>query len=140
MRVLIVDDVTANRRLPEVVLRRAGHEVCSVDCGEAAIEAMDGAHFDVVLLDLTMPGLTGLDVCRHWREVQSRQDVRIVAYTAYVSEGEWDSILSVGFDHLVTKPASPADILRAVRHSGEDAASEAWCAPSGDAFPDQAAR
>jgi len=139
MHVLIVDDVAANRRLPEVVLRRAGIAVSSVDSGAAALDAIAQGDFTVVLLDLNMPEMSGIDVCQALRRQYSPEQLRLVAYTAFVTEDDRSHLMSLGFDDLLVKPVTPTAILHAVgtRASGESLSTLAT-AP-GEPLPDETA-
>ncbi|QID18212.1 response regulator [Nitrogeniibacter mangrovi] len=139
MHVLIVDDVTANRRLPAVVLRRAGFEVSCAASGEAALGVLSHLRIDVVLLDLIMPGMGGIRLCRHLRASPEHRDVRIIAYTGPVDTAERDALLALGFDGLLIRPVAPAEVLRAVGHLA-DPPSTAGLAPARDPLPDQTAR
>lgn len=114
MRILIVDDDFANRKLPAVVLGRVGHTVEEVTTGADALARTAETAFDVVLLDLTMPDMSGYEVCRQLRSRDGGEALRIVAYTAYGVDALRDQVLTAGFDALLLKPVTPAEILAAV--------------------------
>lgn len=140
MHVLIVDDVAANRRLPEVVLRRAGIPVSSVDSGAAALAAIAQEDFKVVLLDLNMPEMSGIDVCQALRRQYSSSELKLVAYTAFVTEEDRVHLLSMGFDDLLVKPVTPRAILAAVGPVAHDDSLSVMAVASGEPLPDQATR
>ncbi|TVT78140.1 MAG: response regulator [Denitromonas halophila] len=114
MRILIVDDDYVNRKLPAVVLGRVGHEVVEAATGVEALTSAASDAFDVVLLDLTMPDMSGYEVCRQLRAADGGGRLRVVAYTAYGVDGLRDQVLASGFDALLLKPVTPAEILEAL--------------------------
>ncbi len=120
MRILIVDDDFVNRKLPAVVLGRVGHGVVEAATGAEALACVAKEAFDVVLLDLTMPDMSGYEVCRQLRAGEGGERLRIVAYTAYGVDGLRDQVLASGFDALLLKPVTPAEILEGLvpRSSG----------------------
>jgi DNA-binding response OmpR family regulator len=111
-RVLVVYDEAAIREAVGYALEREGFEVVEVGDGEAALDAARGDEFDVVVLDLMLPGVSGLDVCRRLR---SQSAVPIVMLTA--KEAEVDRVvgLELGADDYVTKPFSLAELVSRVR-------------------------
>jgi CheY-like chemotaxis protein len=112
-RVLIVDDHPISRRLPAGVLRQHGWEVDIAADGETALDKLAVAHFDAVLLDLSMPGLSGFEVCRRIREDSTLKHLRIVAYTAL--ETLEQLLQTAGFDSLLRKPISPGKLITALQ-------------------------
>ncbi len=104
MKILIVDDQPINRMLPMTILRKVGIEVFEAEDGEQAIAAIAEAALDLVLLDISMPGMSGLDVCRRLRQSPDTAGLRIVAYTAHAFPAEREEILAAGFDDLLVKP------------------------------------
>jgi len=139
MHVLIVDDVAANRRLPEVVLRRAGIPVSSVDSGPAALAAIERGDVTVVLLDLNMPEMNGIDVCVALRRRYAPEQLRLIAYTALVTEEDRDHLLSLGFDGLLIKPVAPKAILAAVGPVAQAGLPCALATAPGHPLPDESA-
>ena len=111
-RVLVVDDEAAIREAVGYALEREGFEVVEVGDGEAALDAARSDEFDVVVLDLMLPGVSGLDVCRRLR---AQSAVPIVMLTA--KEAEVDRVvgLELGADDYVTKPFSLAELVSRVR-------------------------
>ena len=115
MKVLIVDDHQVNRLLPRAILGKLGVEVVEADCGEAALDCLDKeGGVDHVLLDVSMPGMTGLEVCRRLREAPATRDLHIVAYTAHAFASEKDQIMAAGFNDLLIKPISRDTLLQAL--------------------------
>ena len=105
--VLVVDDDQTVREVVVSYLRAGGHEVTAVGNGEAAVSAMQRHRADLVVLDLMLPGVGGLEVCRRLRE---STDVPIIMLTALGSESDRLVGLRLGADDYVTKPFSPREL------------------------------
>jgi len=109
--VLIVDDNAVNRRVAQGLFQKLGWQVETRDSGEQALLHLVEHHYDLVLLDISMPGMNGLEVCRHIRADPRLMDLRVIAYTAHVLLEEQQRFLAGGFDDVLLKPTS----LQAVR-------------------------
>lgn len=112
MKILVVDDNDANRLLAVMMLEDHGHEIAEAVDGLEALEAVARETFDLILLDISMPRMSGDDVCRKLKAdgVASR----IVAFTAHVLADEIAHIMAAGFDALLTKPFSEEELLAAI--------------------------
>jgi CheY-like chemotaxis protein len=115
MKVLVVDDHDINRKLPMAILGRLGVAVDEAASGPEALEKMaaDGA-IGHVLLDVSMPGMSGLEVCAALRARADGRALRIVAYTAHAFPGEKQKIMAAGFDELLIKPINREALLKAL--------------------------
>jgi two-component system, OmpR family, response regulator RegX3 len=111
-RVLVVDDEPGIVDLVSYGLRREGYEVESADDGEAALVRARADGFDLIVLDVLLPGMSGLDVCRVLR---AESDVPILMLTARDAEVDTVVGLEVGADDYVTKPFSLAELVSRVR-------------------------
>jgi two-component system, OmpR family, alkaline phosphatase synthesis response regulator PhoP len=112
-RILIVEDEQAIAEAVSYALQDAGFDVdCAAD-GETAVEAARARPYDLMILDLLLPGRSGLDVCRTMRD--ERQDLPIVMLTARDTEGDRVTGLDGGADDYVTKPFSVAELVSRVR-------------------------
>jgi len=107
--ILIVEDDTDIQQLVSYNLIRAGYNVTCADSGEEAFELMQREPFDCILLDLMLPGVSGLEVCRHVRnkEEEKEQAVPIIMLTAKGEEEDIVAGLESGADDYITKPFSP---------------------------------
>jgi PAS domain S-box-containing protein len=115
LRILVVDDVEMNRDVAAAFLRFGGHLVVSVDNGAAAIDAVAGDDFDVVLMDVRMPGIDGLEATRRIRALPApRGTVPVVAMTAQVFAEQIAKCRSAGMDAHVSKPIDRAGLLATV--------------------------
>lgn len=111
-RILVVEDETSLRSTIAYSLRRDGHEVVVAADGEEAIEVWGAAPTDLVLLDLMLPKIDGIEVCRRLRQSSS---VPIVMLTARSDEIDRVVGLEVGADDYVTKPFSMRELLARVK-------------------------
>jgi two-component system response regulator RegX3 len=112
MKILVVEDEPVLREGLVELLTREGHRVESVADGETALGAGADPAFDLVLLDLMLPGLPGLDVCRRLREV--RPALPILVLTARGAEDDKVAGLAAGADDYVTKPFGTRELLARV--------------------------
>ncbi len=111
-RVLIADDDPGILDVVSFALENEGYETVSVDSGEKALEAADSDAFDVVVLDVMMPGTSGLEVCR-----RLRADSRVPILMLTAKDAELDRVLglALGADDYVTKPFSVPELVSRVR-------------------------
>jgi DNA-binding response OmpR family regulator len=122
-RILVVDDDHTVREVVVSYLRAAGHQVAEAADGESALQSMRDQPADLVVLDLMLPGIDGLEVCRRLRETS---DVPVIMLTAL--GGETDRVVGLerGADDYVTKPFSPRELVLRVdgvlRRTGEKSA------------------
>ena len=112
LRVLVVDDVDANRRLAQVMLRRFGHLCEAAASGLEALEMVVAGRYDVVLMDIQMPGVDGIEAVRRIRERLGAALPRIIAVTANDSPEDRARCRAAGMDVYLTKPIH-LDALRA---------------------------
>jgi len=110
-RILLVDDEPSIVRTMSYALKRAGFDVAVAMDGELAIEAARAPDIDLVLLDLMLPRLDGIEVCRRLRRESS---VPVIMLTARDSEREILEGLNVGADDYLTKPCSAAELVARV--------------------------
>jgi DNA-binding response OmpR family regulator len=120
-RVMVVDDDVTVREVVVTYLRAAGYDVGEAADGEAALEHLRAERADLVVLDLMLPGMDGLEVCRRIRS--KGDDVPVIMLTALGSESDRVIGLERGADDYVTKPFSPRELTLRVgsvlRRAGE---------------------
>ena len=116
LAILLVEDHAINRRLAQIVLEREGHKVVCAENGRAALEALRRGHFDLVLMDLQMPHMDGIETTRAIREREkiTGEHVPIIALTARAMAGDRERCLAAGMDGYLTKPLHPASLLKAI--------------------------
>jgi len=111
-RILVIEDEPMVAEVVERYLRRDGHEVMRVSDGIRAIEAFDAVAPDLVVLDLMLPGIDGMDVCRR---IRAKSQVPIIMLTARGDEVDKLVGLEIGADDYVTKPFSPRELAARVK-------------------------
>lgn len=111
-RVLVVDDEPQIRRVLRSALATAGYEVEDVRTGEEALEAVREQRFDLILLDMNMPGMGGMETCRQIRE---GCEAAIIMLTVRDAEEDKVAALNAGADDYVTKPFSMPELLARIR-------------------------
>jgi DNA-binding response OmpR family regulator len=114
-RVLVVDDEPIVREVLSRYLAREGFDVESAEDGERALSAAERARPDVVLLDLMLPRVDGLEVFRRMREVMPEPFPAVIMLTAKGEETDRIVGLELGADDYVTKPFSPREVVARVR-------------------------
>ncbi len=103
-RVLLVDDNQINLKLASELIRLWGHEVTEAEHGEAALRHYRDGDYDLVILDIQMPDIDGVELLRMMREAKPGARTPAVALTANTLDGEADRLLDLGFDHYLGKP------------------------------------
>lgn len=111
---LIVDDVASGRLLAEKYLQRLGWQTVSVASGEQALTIIGEHPFCLILLDISMPGLSGEQTCAGLRALPQGRALRIVAYTAHAFPEERERFLAGGFDEVLVKPVERAALAAVV--------------------------
>ncbi|HXC57551.1 MAG TPA: response regulator [Rhizomicrobium sp.] len=113
IKILLAEDNPINLLLTRELLRRRGHTVVEVTSGEAAVQAMERDSFDIVLTDIHMPGMDGIEATRAIRAnetVSGRRRTPIVALTADALETGKRACKDAGMDGFLTKPVDPAQL------------------------------
>lgn len=103
---LVVDDHPTNRLLAMALLKKLGWTVQEAETGEAALALASQQAFRLVLLDISMPGLSGEDTCTQLRQTPGNQEIHILAYTAHAFAEDRARFLAGGFDDILVKPIS----------------------------------
>jgi DNA-binding response OmpR family regulator len=111
-RILLVDDEQSIQTLLSYPLRKDGYHVTGAHDGSEALERFDEARFDLVILDLMLPKLDGVEVCR---QLRSRSQVPIIMLTAKGSEMDKVAGLEIGADDYITKPFSMREFRSRVK-------------------------
>jgi DNA-binding response OmpR family regulator len=113
--VLVADDDADIRDLVAFKLEQSGLDVITVEDGQQAVEQARRHHPTLAVLDVSMPGLSGIDVCRMLRADAATADMLIIMLTARVQEQDVEGGFSAGADDYVTKPFSPRELAARVR-------------------------
>jgi chemosensory pili system protein ChpA (sensor histidine kinase/response regulator) len=110
-RVFIIDDDPVVCRLARHILKRAGHETLTFGDGLEALKTLEQSRPDVVITDLVMPGMTGLELLRRIRADARWQTLPVVVLTARSGMDEQRRAAQAGASHFLTKPFSSAQLL-----------------------------
>jgi two-component system, sensor histidine kinase and response regulator len=112
LHVLLAEDHPVNQKVAVRMLERMGHSVVVVSDGLEAVEALEVEDFDVVLMDLQMPRLDGLEALEAIREREAGQGrhTRVIALTAHAMQGDRDRCLAAGFDDYLAKPVRQSEL------------------------------
>ena len=115
MRILVADDNRVNRMVVQKILEREGHAVTLVADGEAALDALEAEAFDLVLMDLNMPGTDGITATKlHRFNALGRRHVPILGLTADATPEAAERCREAGMEGCLVKPIEPAHLAAAV--------------------------
>jgi len=125
LRFLVVEDNATNRTIAVKLLESLGATAQTASDGAAGVEAASAGDFDLILMDIQMPGMDGLEACRRIRAQGGPcAAAPIIALTANVLAHQRDTYLAAGMDGVVGKPISPAALLAEISRLAGDPSSE----------------
>jgi CheY-like chemotaxis protein/HPt (histidine-containing phosphotransfer) domain-containing protein len=138
--ILLVEDNAINRRLAQHVLEKAGHAVVVADGGASALAALERSRFDLVLMDVQMPGMDGIETTLRIREREKVAGGRvpIVALTAHAMPGDRARCVAAGMDGHLVKPIQPATLVEAIKRLYADSGVERRAQPGAGVVLDRA--
>ncbi len=111
LRILLAEDNLINRRVAMLLLNSIGYEVQAVENGQEALDALRAATYDVVLMDVQMPGMDGFETSRAiWREFSDENRPYIIAMTAHALWGDRERCLAAGMDSYISKPIDVGEL------------------------------
>jgi len=124
LHVLLAEDNQVNQRLAVAVLERLGHQVRVAKNGVEAVEFLEKHHFDLVLMDVQMPEMGGVEATQLIRRIEAERGghIPIVAMTAHAMAGDRERFLEAGMDEYISKPISQERLREVVRSLGRPAA------------------
>lgn len=131
-RVLVVDDDPVTREVARLMVGKAGHKVQAAASGEAAVKTLRSRSFDLVLLDMHMSGIDGVETARAIRGLPGIAQPRIVALTADVSPETMRRMRAAGLTTILSKPITSAALLQVIGHGGHRGNQSPSVALSGD--------
>jgi CheY-like chemotaxis protein len=137
MRILLVEDNVVNQRVAIGLLTRRGHDVTLAQHGQEALDILEQQAFDVVLMDVQMPVMGGLEATAaiRARERTTGAHLRIIAMTAHAMSGDRDRCLAGGMDGYLTKPIDPRMLFAVIEQEPatmHDATDRQKAAPDGE--------
>ena len=118
MQILVVEDNERNMRLFRDVLEAAGHRILAATTGERAVELAAEHAPDLVLMDIQLPGIGGVEALGRIRADERTRAVPVLALTAQAMEGDRERFLAAGFDGYLSKPVDIADLVATVGRYG----------------------
>ena len=109
-RILVVDDDNSTRLLLHTWLKKIGHAADMAESGETAVELVKKSDFDMVLMDLRMPNMDGIEAVREIRK--RNKQVPILAVSAYTMDEDKAEIIGAGCNEFLSKPVIPKQLMR----------------------------
>ena len=118
LHILVAEDNPVNQTLTARLLQKRGHTVAIAETGRAALELTERESFDLILMDIQMPEIDGLEVAAtiRRREQSGGKRIPIIAMTAYAMVGDRDRCLRAGMDHYLSKPIDRNQLFAAIEH------------------------
>ncbi len=111
--ILVVEDNSINRMLIDYTLRKTGMDVVTATNGDEALKLMSERTFDIVLMDIQMPGKDGVEVTREIRKT-SQKNVPVIALTANAMKGDKEKYIELGLDDYLSKPIRKRDLINTI--------------------------
>ena len=112
MQILVVDDQSINRLLFEKMVNALGHQADQADSGQVAVRMARAERYDLILMDISMPEMDGIEATRHIRAEGASRQSPIVGFTANLQPADHARALAAGMREILYKPARPADVER----------------------------
>ena len=110
-RVLVVEDNENNMKLICLVLKKHGYEPIQAFSGEEGVDKAIEERPDIILMDIQLPDISGLEAVERIRMVDDMQEILIIAITSYAMSGDRERMLNVGFEGYFEKPIDPLTII-----------------------------
>jgi CheY-like chemotaxis protein len=114
LRILLAEDNAVNQKLALRLLKQMGLSADVVGDGQAAVDAIESGQYDLILMDVQMPELDGLEATRQIRQRWPDRAVRIIGLTANAMAGDREACLAAGMDDYVSKPIRPEELATAI--------------------------
>ncbi len=114
MKVLIADDELRLRKVIALYMSKCGYEIIEADNGEVAVELVKESKPDAVVLDVMMPGITGIEATKQIRAMPEYANIPIILLTANASEDDMKIGLASGASKYITKPFSPKELVETI--------------------------
>jgi CheY-like chemotaxis protein len=123
--ILLVEDNEVNRRLAGFLLRSQGYQVREATSAAAAFEILDKEPTDLIVMDIQLPGIDGLEATRKLKEQPATADIPVIAVTSYAMKGDREKALAAGCAGYVTKPIDKNTFIQEVAaHLGSKSKTE----------------
>jgi two-component system cell cycle response regulator DivK len=102
--IMVVDDNLINLKLASDLLEIDGFKVYKYEDAESAMDALKHIHPDLILMDVALPGMDGLQLTRILKSTENTKDIKIIAVTAFAMKGDMEKIMAAGCDGYISKP------------------------------------
>lgn len=112
--ILYIEDNFHNRRLVRKILKSRGYHVIEAEDGHAGWQMVQELHPPLVLMDISIPGIDGMEVTRRIKEEPSLRHIPVIAITAAAMRGDKERFLKGGCDDYLSKPIDPLDLLKKI--------------------------
>lgn len=113
--ILIVDDDPVNRLVTRAMLKKQGYDTIEACDGLSAIDVFERRNIDLILMDISMPGMDGVQVTKEIRKMSCKKsDVPILAFTAHAFESDQERFLAAGMNACIAKPAKGEQLKKAI--------------------------
>ena len=123
--ILLVEDNEVNRRLAGFLLRSHGYQVREATTAAAAFEMVDKERPDLIVMDIQLPGMDGLEITRKLKGQPATADIPVIAVTSYAMKGDREKALAAGCAGYVTKPIDKNIFIQEVAtHMGDKKKTE----------------
>lgn len=113
-KILVVEDNDNNLYLITFILEKAGHNVIAAKTGEEGVARALKERPDLILMDIQLPGIDGLETTRRIRESKTDSEVPIIALTSYALVGDREQVMSAGCNGYIEKPINPVTIMEEI--------------------------
>jgi CheY-like chemotaxis protein len=113
-RILVVDDNPQNAKLARILLSGEGFDVRTTADAEEALRVLDEFSPDVILMDLQLPGMDGLELTRRLKADPARAHIIVIALTAYAMKGDYEKAMAAGCNAYVSKPIDTESLPRVI--------------------------
>jgi two-component system, chemotaxis family, CheB/CheR fusion protein len=115
LRVLVVDDAPDVTEMIALMMSYAGYQVKTAFSAPEAFDAARGGHFDAIISDIGMPGMSGYELAEALRALPAYETTPLIAVTGFTMYDDRERARAAGFNDFLTKPINPSDLLDAVR-------------------------
>lgn len=122
VKILYIEDDFANKVLVRKIIKNKGYELYEAEDGLSGIELAEEVHPDLILLDMSMPGIDGYEVTRRLKNMENVADIPIIAVTANAMEGDKEKCLEAGCRGYISKPIDISSFMLDIEtYLGENA-------------------
>lgn len=112
MKILVVEDDISTRKLEQLVLERSGHTVLEAEDGNSALRVLNTEKVELILLDLLMPGMSGIDLLERLKSNPDTSSIPVVLCTSVSEQDSIEKAVSFGINGCIMKPIVPKQMLQ----------------------------